>query len=173
MERTKEELELLNKLNIKDFRHLKTKHALELASSLRDLSPEVQLKIIEQVPNFSDFVSNTISLCKDEINAILQSNNEELISVFSSYDIIIDKLQNIIDTDDDLSFQQKMEIINTIGVYADKKSDLHIQEQLFKERIINKFLTFSAICIGTVVGILGVNTTINKYNNDENNSNDC
>lgn len=170
MERTTEELELLKRLDIKDFRHLKTKHALELASSLKDLSPEVQLKIIEQVPNFTSFISTTISTCKNEIDTILKTNNDELIDVFSSYNAIMTSLQTILETDESLSFEQKMEIINTIGTYADKKSDLHIQEQFFKEKILNKLFAFSAICIATVVGLLGVNTTIN--NNNKNNEND-
>lgn len=169
MERTSEELDLLKRLNIKDFRHLKAKHALELASSLKELSPEVQLKIIEQVPNFTNFISATISTCKNEIDTILKTNNDELIDVFSSYNSIMNSLQNILDTDESLSFEQKMELINAIGTYADKKSDLHIQEQLFKEKILNKLFAFSAICVATVVGLLGVNTTINNHRNDEDN----
>lgn len=171
MERTTEELELLKRLDIKDFRHLKTKHALELASSLKDLSPEVQLKIIEQVPNFTSFISTTISTCKNEIDTILKTNNDELIDVFSSYNAIMTSLQNILDTDESLSFEQKMELINTIGTYADKKSDLHIQEQFFKEKILNRLFAFSAICIATVVGLLGVNTTINNHKDNENDTN--
>lgn len=169
MERTKEELELLEKLNIKDFRHLKTKHALQLASSLKELSPEVQLKIIEQVPNFTNFLSSTLSLCRNEIDIILKTNNDELIDVFSTYNTIMSNLQNILETDDSLSFEQKMEIINQIGYYADKKSEIHVQEQFFKEKILNKLLTFSAICVASVIGLLGVNTTINnlKENDDE------
>lgn len=167
MDRSKEEIELLKKLKIKDFRHLKTKHALELASSLKELTPEVQLKIIEQIPNFTSFVTCTINTCKEEIDSILQMNEEELIDIFSSYNTIMSSLQNILDNDDSLSFEQKMEIIDQLGKYADKKSELHIQEQLFKEKLVNRIIGISAFCTAVVVGILGVSTNLNSNDNDD------
>lgn len=157
MTRSKEEIELLNKLNIEDFRHLKAEHALELASSLKELSPEAQLKIIDQIPNFSNFALSAISTCRDEIHSVIQTNNEEALSSFESYDVILSNLQNMLDADCDLSFDEKMNIIDQMAIISDKKAELHNKERDSRDKNLNKLLGFCGFCIAAFVGILGVN----------------
>ena len=155
MNYTTQEQALLQKLNIKDFRHLKTKHALELASSLKDLTPEIQAKIIEQIPGFESFLENTLTLCKDQLDSILKSNEQELVEVFSSYNAIMNELQEILHNDPNLSFDQKMLIMDKIGDYANKKAELHIQEQKFKEKVLYVLGGACAAAVSITGALLG------------------
>ena len=49
----KTEQDVLAMLNIPDFRHITKENVLMMASSLDKMSPEVAMKVLEQIPDFS------------------------------------------------------------------------------------------------------------------------
>ena len=67
------EAQVLEKLNIPDFRHLSKDNVMSFASMIQDMDPEVAKKALEQFP---DFAKSTMDALKD-IKSVIDKSFED------------------------------------------------------------------------------------------------
>ena len=141
MTKTMNEEKVLKKLNIEDFRFLTKDHVIKLASMADRIDPEVMKKALEQFPEFSNATKEVVGINKDTLE---KAFNENAKSVEDYYDVcksLISTLQVQLEKDD-LSFEQKQEII---------KEMLEIHERMGLKDSENKAFILKMVGIGATV----------------------
>lgn len=152
-ERTKEELYLLNKFNLKDFRELRTSQVLELVSELKNYSPEIQKMIIEQMPQIFRMYVEIVKICKNELDAMMDRDDNETNELFSTYNGILLSLQQTLDESDGLTVDETLAITDQMIRVAELKTQIHNNNQIHRENMTDKFL-YAAI--GGITSMLGL-----------------
>ena len=101
------EQEVLEKLNVKDFRHMsKDKVIAAFSSMLPNMSSEVALKVLDQFPSYAQTMTEIAAQYKDVLVKSIESGS---ISTQQSIDIcqaVIDALRSQLDKDD-ISFEER------------------------------------------------------------------
>lgn len=86
------EQEMLNKLNIPDWRHMNKDCIMEFASNMQYLDPEVAKRAIEQFPKFSELGIEITKALKESLTEICESENKSVKKAFEINEQILDNL---------------------------------------------------------------------------------
>ncbi len=158
MKRTTEEEKLLKQLDIPNFRHVTVDKLIQFSSSLSKIKdPEIQKKILEQVPGFESMALECLKSYKDLIQSSFNNSSEELNDCYSSYNGILVSLQTILE-ENNLTFEQKMKVIDKMNLIANYKVELHNQERNHRFKVIATFgITLSSIILA-ISSVLGTST---------------
>ncbi len=100
------EKQVLEVLDIPDFRHMTKDKVMEFASMLSDMQPEVAMKALEQFPEFSKTILQLATDYKATIDKGLESNSESMVACSNILQSIIDSLQKQIDKED-IPFEER------------------------------------------------------------------
>ncbi|MCH5321518.1 MAG: hypothetical protein J1E36_07120 [Eubacterium sp.] len=150
MSKTLTEKKVLKKLGIDDFRHLTKDKVITMASMLDKMDPEVAKKAIEQFPDFSNTMKEILIEYKASIDKALESNDESVKSYYDSCDAIIATCQRELEKDN-LSFDQRREVVDQMILVARMKGDKDSENKKFIATLVVAGLT----AIGVVVSALG------------------
>lgn len=110
-ERSKEEIALLKKLNVSNFREIKKNQIIELANSLQKMDPEVAKNVIQQIPQFTDLVKSASNNYKEEISEIVSSNQENATKAIETATIILNSIDKLLDKDE-FTPDQKLDLVD-------------------------------------------------------------
>lgn len=152
---SKEQQDLLDRLQIKDFRNLNSQHYLQLQSTIENMPLQKQLALIEQIPNLTEGLRSTLGFCKEEIDTILNKNDEKYNEVAATYRVTIDTLMSELNNDEDLTSEQRLDIVKQIGHFNEKLHELHTENQKFNAQIVDKVMAGGAIICTALVSIIG------------------
>ena len=160
------ELKVLKKLNIVDFRHLTKDKVIKMASLLDKMDPEVAKKALEQFPEFAATAKEMLNDYEDTLDKGLEANTESVQSYYAACNSIISSLQGQLENET-LSFDERIYIIDQM---------LEITKMMGEKDSENKkFIATLAGIGGLVVGgvivalasTLGGNTNIEEKEYDE------
>lgn len=167
MNRPLTEQKVLRKLNIEDFRHLTKDKVITMASMLDKMEPEVAKKALEQFPEFCKVTKEILFEYKDLLDKLLESNKESVQSLYTSCNIILSDLEKQLDNNNNLSFEEKMIIIDKMIEVSKIISDKDSENKKFI--ITMAVVGATALCIVTnkLASVLGVNTTIDTNDIDK------
>lgn len=153
------EAKVLKKLNITDFRHLTKDKVIKMASMLDRVDPEVAKKALEQFPDFSKTVKEMLEEYKELLEKGLKSNDESVKAVYDSYNAIIASLQKELENED-LSFEQRMCIIEKMKEIAEKKDEKDTENKRFIAGLVAMATFAIGGAVAWVASALGGNTQI-------------
>ena len=133
------EQEVLEILDIPDFRHMSKDKVMKFASELPNMDPQVAKTALLQFPEFAATTRDVMSCFQETMLEVLKEDQGNVKSFNESCDVILALLANLAEQDD-ISFDQKEKIIDKID------SDSSAQR---KQRHRNKkvqIYTFSLAC---------------------------
>ncbi len=159
MSRSLTEQKVLKKLEIEDFRHLTKDKIVKMASMLDKMDPEVAKKAIEQFPNFSNTMKEILTEYKMSLDKALNSNDESVKSYYDSCDAIISTCQKELEKDN-LTFEQRREIVEQMIIVARMKGDKDFENKKFIATLAIAGLTAIGMTAAALLTALGGKTDI-------------
>ena len=142
-------------LKIESFRNISKDKIMEFASMIPYMDKELAIAIINQFPNYADFIKVTISSYMQTCDKILVNNRESQVAVIHGYQTILDSLAKRMENGCETEQERQAITIDMISV-ADKINEVDLQNKKFLERMEDKLL-FAMVCAiaaaGAAIGI--------------------
>lgn len=153
------EQEVLQQLNIPDFRHITKDKIMTFASMLQNMEPEVAKKALEQFPEFAKMALEIMKDFKGVMEKTLDENSASSKQCFEIYNKVTNALTSCL-SKEDIPFEEKKYYIDKMMEIAKMAESKDSENKGFNWKII----TLGAVAVITVVGIgasiLGGNTSI-------------
>ncbi len=151
------EAQVLEKLNIPDFRHLSKDNVMSFASMIQDMDPEVAKKALEQFPDFAKSTMDALKDIKSVIDKSFEDDKESANQCYALYNRIQNALEKCLDNDN-LSFEERKYYIEQMKEVAQMASAKDSEGKKFKWSSLAVFGTIAIAAIGTMAAILGGKT---------------
>lgn len=149
------ENEVLEKLNIPDFRHITKDKIMSFTSLLNQMDPEVAKTALQQFPEFAQMSSQVIACYKDIVTATIKSNDESAKSFMKSCDDVIEILKPLVN--EKIPNNEKQEIIKTIMDILRMKQEKDTENKEWLGKLI-KTVGVAVVSLTAIVGtVIGVN----------------
>lgn len=153
------EEKVLQQLNINSFRELSKEKFMDFISVLPDMDPEVQIKALEQFPEFISAAKEALSGMKENASEILRSEDKGLEGVTKSYEMAIDYLGGLLNKEG-LSPEELMKIAHMIFDLTQKHGEALAEHRAFEEGVQNRYLTGVIATMALGVAALGVKVVV-------------
>ena len=150
MKKTTEE-KALEQLGINRFRELSKGEFLDFLSGLSQMDPEVQIKALDQFPEFISSAKEYLSGMKETVSEALRSGEKGMEYACEGYMKTIDSVSELIERGD-LTFEEKMEIAQKMIELNQKISEEADRHRRFVESVHTKSLEagLAAVALGVV-----------------------
>lgn len=156
-------------LGIKDFRHLSKKQVVSFISAIPQMDPEVAKKVIDQFPQMANMAVELAKEYREALDSAIKANDASAKDMAATIDKVIDILSNQLDKDD-LTTEERVQIVNAIGQVTGYKLELHKSNQAFLSQGLKYFVMFAlglvAIGVGATLGGNG-SVSLPSMDNDE------
>lgn len=124
------EKQVLQKLDIADFRHLTKSKVITMASMIDNMEPEVARKALEQFPNFSNTMKQILHEYREILDTGMKQNIECVKSYYATCDMIISTCQKEQDKEF-LSFEERCFILEQMVKLAKMKGQKDSENKKF------------------------------------------
>lgn len=151
------EQQVLNKLDIPDFRHLSKEKIMTFFSMLSNMDPEVAKKAIEQFPAYADAVKEVVSEYMAFFSKALNDNTESVRAYYSICDTILAQLSKMLEQDE-LSFEEKSYIIEKMVEIESRVYEKDTENKKHRLQIYAFVAAGFTIVIAGLAAVLGVNS---------------
>lgn len=155
------ETQVLKKLNIPNFRHLSRDNVMSFASMIQDMDPEVAKKALEQFPQFTQIVIESLKDIRETAIKVLDDDKDSTARFYNICDEIIAALKASLSADN-LSFEEKKYYIEQMKEVAKMVADKDTEGKKFKWSILVACATVAVFVLGTAATLLGGNSNINS-----------
>lgn len=153
------EREVLQQLNIPDFRHITKNKVMTFASMLQNMEPEVAKKALDQFPEFAKMTLEVLKDYKGIMEKTLDENSASSKQCYDIYNEVMDALKSCL-AKEDLPFEEKKYYIEKMMEIAKMAESKDTENKGFNWKMIS----LGTLAVFTVVGIgasiLGGNTNI-------------
>lgn len=153
------EEEVLNLLQIPDFRHLSKNSVMSFASLLDRMDPEIAKKALEQFPSFADVVKSVAKEYGTAIKTCMDSNNDSMKNYFAVANANITVLQKELERDD-LSSEDRKNILSMLLEVQRMMGEKDSENKAFLLKVIGGVGLFCAVAIGITASIIGGKSSI-------------
>ena len=150
------ERQVLNKLDIPDFRHLTKEKVMSMATMLDKMDPEVAKKALEQFPEFAKTMQHILSEYKQSLDNGMKQNAEGVKSYYDTCDAIIASCQKELDKGE-LSFEERRFILDQMVLIAKMKGDKNSEDKRFIATMSVIGLAAIGLTAGALITALGGN----------------
>ena len=157
MSKTLTEAQVLEKLNIPDFRHLSKDNVMSFASMIQDMDPEVAKKALEQFPDFTKSTLDALKDFKSVIDKSFKDDQESVNQCYALYNRIQTALEKCLDSEN-LSFEEKKYYIGQMKDVAQLAAAKDSEGKKFKWANLAAFGTVAVAAVAAMAAILGGNT---------------
>ncbi len=151
------EAQVLQILNIPDFRHLSKEHVISFASMLQDMDPAVAQKALEQFPEFAKTTVDALKDYKGIIEKSFEDDKESANQCYALYNRIQAALEKCMDRDN-LSFEERKYYIEQMKEVAAMAAAKDSEGKKFKWANLAGFGMIAVVVIGGTLALLGGNT---------------
>lgn len=151
------EAQVLEKLNIPDFRHLSKDNVMSFASMIQNMDPEVAKKALEQFPDFTKSTLDALKDFKGVIDKSFDDDKESANQCYALYDRVQTALEKCLDNET-LPFEERKYYIEQMKEVAQLASDKDSEGKKFKWANIAAFGTVAVAAAAAMAAILGGNT---------------
>lgn len=157
MPKTLTEAQVLEKLNIPDFRHLSKDNVMSFASMIQNMDPEVAKKALEQFPDFTKSVLDALKDFKGVIDKSFDDDKESANQCYVLYNRVQTALEKCLDNKT-LSFEERKYYIEQMKEVAQLAADKDSEGKKFKWNNIAAFAMVAVAATAAMTAILGGNT---------------
>lgn len=161
------EQEVLEKLNIKDFRHMsKDKVIAAFSSMLPNMSPEVALKVLDQFPSYSQTMTDVATQYKNILVNCVDSGSVSTKQSIIICQTVIDALKAQLDKDD-ISFEERKFYVEQMQQTARTVQEINSEHHSFLAKCIGYGLLALAFVGGGLAAALGGNMDLRAPQKDQ------
>lgn len=153
------EREVLQQLNIADFRHITKDKVMTFASVIQNMEPEVAKKALEQFPEFAKMTLEVLKDYKGVMEKTLDENSESSKQCFDIYNEVMNALKSCL-AKDEISFEEKKYYIDKMMEIAKMAESKDLDNKGFNWKIISLGTLAFFTVVGIGASILGGNTNI-------------
>lgn len=148
------EQEVLQRLDIPDFRHMSKDKVMAFASMLNSMEPEVAKKAIEQFPQFAKMTLEALEDYKQVIDRSLDQNADSTKQCYTIYNEILVALRCCV-SQENIPFEQKRYYIEQMKEIAQMAERKDSQNKAFIWKVLSTAATLVlavAVIGGSVLG---------------------
>jgi len=153
------EQQVLDQLNIPDFRHVTKDKVMTFASMLHSMEPEVAKKTLEQFPEFAKMSFEVIHEYKSILEKNLEDNSISSKQCFDIYNTVLDTLKTCVEKID-LVFDEKKYYFEKMMEIAQMAESKDTENKKFNWKIVSAGAFVVIAVVGIGASILGSNTNI-------------
>lgn len=161
MSRPYNELQVLKKLDIPDFRHLSKDKVITFASMIPKMDPEVAKKALEQFPNFASISLDIMKEYRGVIETALADDKESTLKCYEMYDRVMNSLERILQ-EEELSFDEKTYILDQMKLVADEVSRKDYEKSSNRLKLIGIAGGVAASIVAVLGSIIGSDIIASK-----------
>lgn len=161
MSRPYNELQVLKKLDIPDFRHLSKDKVITFASMIPKMDPEVAKKALEQFPNFASTSLDIMKEYRGVIETALADDKESTLKCYEMYDRVMNSLERILQ-EEELSFDEKTYILDQMKLVADEVSRKDYEKSSNRLKLIGIAGGVAASIVAVLGSIIGSDIIASK-----------
>lgn len=151
----KTEQEVLDKIGASDFRSISKNQIISFVSSIPEMDKEVAIHCIEQFPNFAEYSNDIVSGLYSLLDEVKTDHRKSRENAVETYQHIVDKLLELASRPD-LSIKEQQEFIDKSIDVANKIAELHRDNSLFLQKIIQTAATVGGGALAIAGAVLGV-----------------
>ena len=166
MSRPYNELQVLKKLDIPDFRHMTKDKVIAFASMIPRMDPEVAKKALEQFPNFASTSLDIMKEYRYVLEEAMQDDRESTQVCYDMYNRVMDSLEKILH-EEELSFDKKTYILNQMKEVADAVSQKDYEKSVNRMKILAVAGGVAASIVAVLGSVIGSNLTARNCDNQE------
>ena len=155
------EEKVMEKLNISSFKDLPKERFKDLIALFPQMDPELQVKALEQFPEFISAAKEALSGIKENASEVLKSEDKGLENTYKNYEKAIDYLGGLLEKDR-LSSEESMEVARMIVELTQKQSEEQAKHRAFEEGVQVRYLAGVLGAMSFVLAALGVKVVIPK-----------
>lgn len=137
--------DFLDSVGAKDFRSLTKKQIMSFVESVNTMDPDVAIEIVKQIPEFYNTTKNVIDKIVDFTKDILHDGSDAHKQTEFARLTAIEELRTILNQSDELTFDQKMIIIDRINDIADKMKQDELDHKEFLKNNRDNVIKVAAI----------------------------
>ena len=160
MSKTLMEQEVLNKLDIPNFRYMTKEKVMSFASMLPDMDPEVAKKALEQFPEFAKTILEITKNYKETLEKGLEENSASTKACYDACSAIIESLQKLLDKEE-LSFEERKYITEKMIEVSKMMNEKDSENKNFTLKVLAIAGFATAVIASGVVAVLGGKSNIN------------
>lgn len=154
------EKEVLDALEISDFRHMTKNKIMKFTSLVPQMDKEVAKTALQQFPHFAQMSIEVINCYKEIMGTVLRDNALSMNDFYNSCDTVILALNELL-RKDKLKFKQKKSLIDNMIQILKMKDDKDRENKVWLSELIKT----TSIAATTILGIVGAIIGINLVNN--------
>ena len=166
MSRPYNELQVLKKLDIPDFRHMTKDKVIAFASMIPRMDPEVAKKALEQFPNFASTSLDIMKEYRYVLEEAMQDDRESTQVCYDMYNRVMDSLEKILH-EEELSFDEKTYILNQMKEVADAVSQKDYEKSVNRMKILAVAGGVAASIVAVLGSVIGSNLIARNCDNQE------
>lgn len=166
MSRQLSEKQVLEMLGIPDFRHLSKDRIMSFTSALPQMESQVAIAALQQVPHFADTSLEIMRIYKETVSQTLAENHVAG-GIERLHVLLVLGLLETLSQSDDLSFEQKNELIDRMMAVLKMKSDKDTETKRFKFAVIGAVAVLGCFLTGAVLAALGGSSQISTGEDDD------
>ena len=148
------ENEVLNSLNIPDFRHLSKDKIMSFASMIQDMDPEVAKKALEQFPEFAKMSLEVMTEYKTVLEKSLDANTKSSNQVYQIYNEVIKSLRISVEKEG-ISFEEKKYYIEKMMQITEKAEKKDSENKQFNWKVIGAGSTIAVLLLSAGLAAIG------------------
>ncbi len=148
------ESSLMETLGITSWRNLSKEKFIEFVSMMPDMSDEVRMKVIEQIPQFTQLCRAYIDSTAAAYNNMLEKNDRTTSALIEKIDNISDALKTELNKGD-IPFENKKYIIDQLMEIAKIYDSMDERSKKFFDTTFGKVLIGFGSALGAVIMFVG------------------
>lgn len=166
MSRPYNELQVLKKLDIPDFRHMTKDKVVAFASMIPRMDPEVAKKALEQFPNFASTSLDIMKEYRGVLEEAMQDDRDSTQVCYDMYNRVMDSLEKILQ-EEELTFNEKTYILNQMQEVADAVSQKDYEKANNRLKILGIAGGIAASIVAVLGSVIGSNIITSKTEEPE------
>lgn len=154
------EQQVLQQLDIPDFRHMTKDKVMAFASMLNSMEPEVAKKAIEQFPQFTKMALEALEDYKHVLDQALDQNSATSKQCYDIYNSILSTLRSLV-SQENIPFEEKKFYVEQMNEIAQMASAKDTENKSFIWKILGAAATVCLIALAIGGTLLGGNSGFN------------
>lgn len=163
--------QVLERLNIPDFRHLSKDKITTFFSMLRNMEPEVAKKAIEQFPTYANTVKEAIAEYGIILKDALADNKESMKAHYGICNVLLTSISKLLEKDS-LTFEEEKEIVELMLEVETRVNQKDTENKKFILKVVTWTSIVVVVAVSSLAAVLGANSgfsfpnlSSNKHNN--------
>lgn len=164
------EQEVLEILDIPDFRHMSKDKVMKFASELPNMDPQAAKTALLQFPEFAATTRDVMSCFQETMLEVLKEDQGNVKSFNESCDVILALLASLAEQSD-ISFEQKEKIIDKMIAIVQLKGNKDTETKKFKYKLLALLTGLLSVLALALLASLGGKAELHEGSEDEDEEN--